>query len=185
MKKNIIAILIFITSVFTTTTLQANDKETKEWMVGTELDLVPYINDGYYASVVAGYDHWRARFVLTDITTPDFVTQKNFNDNQLKVNAYIIDYYFKKGFHGWWIGPGFEIWQGNVTEESSKIRKSYKTFIFTLGGGYTFRFNDHFYLNPWAALHIPVGGDRKIQFINETFKINATPEASVKIGINF
>jgi hypothetical protein len=72
-----------------------------------------------------------------------------------------------------------------VKEKSSGVIKSYRTDIFTLGGGYTFRFNDHFYINPWAAIHIPVGGDKNVQFPNDTFKIRAMPEASIKIGINF
>jgi hypothetical protein len=38
---------------------------------------------------------------------------------------------------------------------------------------------------PRAAVHIPVGGDKEVRFENDTFKIRATPEASIKIGINF
>jgi hypothetical protein len=123
--------------------------------------------------------------VRTNITTPDFATQSGFEDNELNVNAYIIDYYFKEGFSGWWIGPGYETWDGEVTEQSSGVRKTYRTDILTLGGGYTFRFNDHLYINPWAAVHIPIGGDTELQFVNSTFKISATPEASIKVGINF
>jgi len=63
-------------------------------MVGTELDLVPYIFDGYYVSVVAGYGRWRVRLVHTDIKTPVFTTQSGFEDNRLRINAYIVDYYF-------------------------------------------------------------------------------------------
>lgn len=64
---------------------------------------MPFLNDGYYASVIAGHDHWRARFVLTEITTPDLVTQSGFEDNDLSVRAYIVDYYFSPGFTGWWV----------------------------------------------------------------------------------
>ncbi len=177
--------VVLFVCLLLTLPVMADDQSSKKWMVGTELDLVPYIFDGYYFSVVAGYSNWRARFVRTKITTPSFATQSGFEDNELNVNAYIIDYYFKKGFKGWWIGPGYETWFGKVKEKSNGVKKSYRTDILTLGGGYTFRFNEHFYINPWAAVHIPIGGDTELQFVNSTFKIRAIPEASIKVGFNF
>lgn len=168
-----------------TSPVVADEQVPKRWMIGTELDLVPYAFDGYYLSAVAGYGKWRTRFVRTNITTPGFATQSGFEDNELNVNAYIVDYYFKDGFKGWWIGPGYETWDGKVKEKSSGIKKTYRTDILTLGGGYTFRFNDHFYLNPWAAVHIPIGGDKDIPFATDTFKVRTTPEVSIKMGINF
>lgn len=163
----------------------ADEQVLKKWMVGTELDLIPYVYDGYYISAVAGYGQWRARFVRTLITTPDFATQSGFEENKLNVNAYIIDYYLKEGFSGWWVGPGYEIWDGEVMEKSSGVKKTYRTNILTLGGGYTLRFNEHLYINPWAAVHIPIGGDTELQFANSAFKIRSMPEASIKIGINY
>ena len=163
----------------------AENKTPKTWMAGTELDFVPFANSGYYSSVVGGYGHWRARFVLTGITTPGFATQRGFTHNTMYVNAYIVDYYLKEGFKGWWIGPGYETWDGSVKEKSSGLKRSYRTGIFTLGGGYTFRLSDHFYINPWAAVHFPVGGDRDVEFVSKTFKLRAIPEASAKIGFNF
>jgi hypothetical protein len=185
MKKFVIVWVILLVCLFLTSPVAADNQTPKKWMVGTEFDLVPYVFDGYYISAVAGYGKWRVRFVRTNITTPDFATQSGFEDNELNVNAYIVDYYFKEGFRGWWIGPGYETWDGEVKEKSSGVTKTYRTDILTLGGGYTFRFNDHFYINPWAAVHIPIGGDTELQFVNSTFKISATPEASIKVGINF
>lgn len=163
----------------------AEERQPKQWMVGTELDMAPYLFDGYYVSAVAGRGNWRVRFVRTRITTPDVATQSGFRDNELDVNAYIVDYYFQEGFQGWWVGPGFETWAGEVTEKASGVRKGYRTDILTLGGGYTYRFNDHLYINPWAAVHIPVGGDTDIAFVNSTFSLRAMPEASIKVGVNF
>ena len=163
----------------------ADDKNSKQWMVGTELDLLPYLFGGYYVSAVAGYGHWRARLVSTELTTPDFVTPSGFEDNNLDVTAYIIDYYFKPGFKGWWISPGYETWKGDIKETSSGVRKNYQTDILTLGGGYTYHFNDYLYINPWAAVHIPIGGDKEVRFAQDTYKIKTTPEASIKIGIHF
>lgn len=185
MKNSFTVLSILIVCLLVMSQVIAEDQVPKKWMVGTELDIVPYIFDGYYISAIAGYSKWRVRFVRTNITTPDFVTQSGFEDNEIDVNAYIIDYYFREGFKGWWIGPGFETWNGEVKQISSGLTKKYRTDILTLGGGYTFRFNDYFYINPWIAVHIPISGDKEVQFVNETFKIQTTPEASIKFGLNF
>jgi len=68
----------------------ADNPAPKKWMLGTELDLVPYIFDGYYISGVAGYGKWRARFVRTNITTPDFAAQSGFEDNELKPESVAV-----------------------------------------------------------------------------------------------
>ena len=155
------------------------------WKFGTEFDLAPYLNGGYYLSFAVGKGRMRGRLVRTRLTTPDFVTDDDFEDNDLSVWAGIVDLYFKDGFSGWWIGPGLEQWKGDVTEKATGLRQEYDTNILTLGGGYTWRFSHHLYLNPWAALHLPIGGDTEIHFVSSTFEIDPTPEASVKLGIEF
>ncbi len=185
MKKVFIILPVLILCLFLSSPVMANDQSPKKWMIGTELDLAPYLFEGYYVSAVAGYDHWRTRFVLTKITTPGFATQSGFEDNELQVKAFIVDYYFSEGFQGWWVGPGYEKWKGEVREKASGLQKRYRTDIVTLGGGYTFRLNDYFYINPWAAVHIPAGGDKEVQFTNDAFKLRTTAEASIKIGIHF
>lgn len=183
MKKTIYVTLAFLCQ-FSLPVLAENTTQ-KKWSVGTELDVAPYIFDGYYLSAVAGYGNWRARFVRVKLTTPDFATQSGFKDNELDIKAYIVDYYFKEGFRGWWIGAGYEAWKGEVKENSSGGGKKYKTDVFTVGAGYTFGINDYLYINPWAALHIPISGDKDVQFSDETFNIKATPEVSIKVGVNF
>jgi hypothetical protein len=157
----------------------------REWTFGTEFDLVPFLNDGYYVSAIAGKGRLRGRLVSAHLTVPAFATDDAFEDNDLSVVAGILDVYFKDGFSGWWLGPGFEGWEGDVTEKASGLRQSYQTTIFTVGGGYTWKFSRHFYLNPWAAVHFPIGGDREISFTSSDFEIKPTPEASVKLGIEF
>jgi hypothetical protein len=157
----------------------------RSWTLGTEVDLVPFLCDGYYISAIAGKGRVRGRVVRTELTTPSFFTDDAFEDNDLSVTAAIVDLYFKDGFSGWWVGPGLERWEGDVTEKASGVRKGYETNILTLGGGYTWKLSRHFYLNPWAAVHIPIGGDRDVAFETSVFEINATPEASVKFGVAF
>jgi hypothetical protein len=157
----------------------------RTWMVGTELDVVPYASGGYYLSLIGGVGKLRGRIVRTELTVPDFVTDDAFTDDDREVDAVILDIYFRRDFVGWWIGPGLERWTGDVTEEATSVRESYRTDIFTIGGGYTWRFSKHFYLNPWGAVHVPIGGDRDVEFVEDTFEIDATPEVSVKLGIRF
>jgi hypothetical protein len=185
MKKAFTVWSVLLVCLLTASRVGADDGVAKKWMVGTELDLVPYLFEGFYLSAVGGYGQWRERIVHTKITTPDFVTPSGFENNELDIYAFLVDYYFKEGFEGWWVGPGYEIWDGVVKEKSSGVKKSYRTDILTLGGGYTFRLNNHFYLNPWAAVHIPIGGDTRVEFVNSTFRIKAVPEASIKLGIDF
>ncbi|WP_236891306.1 hypothetical protein [Desulfoluna limicola] len=185
MKKSFRVSSILCVCLFVSTVAMAGNLPSKKWMVGAEVDLVPYLYDGYYLSGVAGYGKLRARFIRTNITTPGFATESGFKDNELNVNAYIIDYYFKENFSGWWVSPGYEVWKGKVKEKSSGVKRSYRTDMFTFGGGYTFRLNEHVYINPWVGVHIPVGGDTELEFVNSTFKVRATPEASIKVGVNF
>ena len=159
--------------------------EGAKWTFGTEIDLLPYLNGGYYISAIAGKGRLRGRIVRTELTVPSFATDDAFTDNDLEVWAAIVDIYFKDEFSGWWFGPGLEIWDGTVTEKASGVRQSYHTNILTLGGGYTWRFSKNFYLNPWAAIHIPIGGDRDVMFPSGVFEIDPIPEASVKLGVFF
>jgi hypothetical protein len=177
--KVLVACLILVSS---STAMAASDAK---WTFGTEFDLVPFLLDGYYVSAIAGKGRLRGRLVRTVLTTPGFATDDAFEDNDLAVTALIMDVYFKDGFSGWWLGPGLERWDGDVTEKSSGVRMGYVTKIFTVGGGYEWKFSKHFYLNPWAAVHVPIGGDRSVDFPSAEFTIDPTLEASVKFGIEF
>jgi hypothetical protein len=74
MKRPLIALAEFTTCLFLASAAFADDDTPKKWTVGTELDVVPYVFNGYYVSAVAGYGKWRTRFVRTAITTPGFET---------------------------------------------------------------------------------------------------------------
>lgn len=181
--KKLVTLLVGCFTVFASSSgVAASDGK---WTFGTEFDLVPFLNHGYYISAIAGKGRLRGRLVRTELTTPSFVTDDDFEDNDLSVTAVIADIYFKDGFSGWWFGPGLERWEGDITEKASGVRQGYGTNILTLGGGFTWKFSKHFYLNPWAAIHIPIGGDRDVIFPSAVFEIDATPEASVKLGIEF
>jgi hypothetical protein len=154
--------------------------------LGTELDMLPYISSGYYLSAWYGTDQFRFRAILTKTTVPKFVLADGYTDNKLNVYAFIADYFFKKNFEGFWIGTGLEYWDSQITYEAENKTASYNNTVFTLGGGYVWKFYDNFYLNPWVAFHYIFAGDKEVEVGSSTYKPNVfTPEASIKIGWHF
>ena len=62
----------------------------------------------------------------------------------------------------------------------------YNNFLLTGGVGYVYKLSNHFYVNPWGAVHTVVAGDRKINVSGRSYtQPIATPEASVKLGLIF
>ena len=116
---------------------------------------------------------------------PDFYVQSGFDDNEIDVRAFILDYYFDHTLQGFWIGAGLENWQGTVAESSSNTEKEYDSNLFTIGGGYTYYLNQYFYINPWIGIHVPVSGDDNVTFTDSSFDIKTTTEASIKFGYKF
>lgn len=155
------------------------------WRFGTELDLLPFLSDGYSVSVVAGRGHFRGRLVRTELTTPDFVTDDDFRDDDLEIVALVFDYFPRDDQTGWWFGVGLELWDGEVTEKASGLSQTYQSTVLTGGAGYVWRFGEHFTVNPWAGIHAPIGGDRTLRFPSHEFSIEAKLEASLKVGLSF
>ncbi|GJQ32598.1 MAG: hypothetical protein HBSAPP04_14370 [Ignavibacteriaceae bacterium] len=162
------------------------DTKKSHQTFGTELDLLPYISNGYYLSAWYGTGRFRIRGVLTKTTIPGFMLKDGFKDNKLTVYAGIVDYFFNDNFKGAWVGAGFEAWESEIRNENSSGTATYNNKILTLGGGYVWKFFDNFYLNPWAALHYIVGGETEIRLGNSVHKPGVlTPEVSIKLGWHF
>jgi hypothetical protein len=154
--------------------------------VGFELDALPYITGGYYGSAWVGHNKLRYRAVVAKINTPDFAVPDGFTNNELQAYATIVDYFFKPDFEKWWVGSGIEYWKGKIQSDLQVSTESYDQTVFTLGGGYVWKFYKNFYLNPWAAVHLRIAGDKKVLVDGEEFKpAFFTPEASLKIGWHF
>lgn len=185
MKKSILIIVVLLAS--TLWAQQTNsDSILTEQTFGTELDLLPYISGGYYVSAWYGIDQFRFRAILTNTTVPEFVLADGYTNNKLKVYAFIMDYFFKKNFEGFWIGTGIEYWDSQIKFETENQTAEYNNTLFTFGGGYVWKFYDNFFLNPWAAFHYIIAGDKEVKVGSTTFKPNVfTPEASIKIGWYF
>ncbi|UJH68597.1 hypothetical protein [Allomuricauda sp. SCSIO 65647] len=165
---------------------QDTDEQTIKTTVGFELDAVPYIFNGYYGSVWVGHNHFRYRAVITNIDTPDFILEDGFTNNEIRVYAAIVDYFFKPDFKGWWIGPGLEYWDAEIQTDAELETAEYNNIIFTLGGGHVWKFYKNFYLNPWAAVHLRVAGDKEVRVDQSTFETPLMiPEVSLKLGWHF
>lgn len=165
---------------------QDTEKQAIKTTVGFELDAAPYIFQGYYGSVWVGHDHFRYRAVITKIETPDFILEDGFTNNEMKVYAAIVDYFFKPDFKGWWIGPGLEYWDASIQTDAKLEIAEYNNTIFTLGGGYLWKFHKNFYLNPWAAVHLRIAGDKEVRVDQSIYETPLViPEVSVKLGWHF
>ena len=177
-------LLVLALSILHVASIPAVAEESR-WTFGTELDVLPFLSDGYSVSAVVGRGKFRGRLVRAELTTPDFATDDDFRDDELEVTALIVDGFLRSDQTGWWFGAGFERWDGEVTEKASGVTKEYRSVILTAGSGYVWRFGRHFTINPWVGVHTPVGGDRKVRFPLHDFEIGTTPEASLKLGLSF
>lgn len=163
-----------------------SEKMSSETAIGFEVDALPYITGGYYGSVWVGKNHMRYRAILTKIKVPEFVLKDDFTNNEIQAYTLIADYFFKPNFEKWWVGAGLEYWQGKIQSEAKIETAKYNNTIFTVGGGYVWKFYRNFYLNPWVALHVKISGDSKVLVDNKIFEPSfITSEASLKIGWYF
>lgn len=154
--------------------------------LGFELDALPYISGGYYGSVWIGYKQIRYRGVIAKATVPEFLLPDGFTNNEVRAYAAIADYFFQPDFRGWWLGTGFEYWRGEIQTELRLSTGNYHQTVFTLGGGYVWKFLRNLYLNPWIAGHARLSGESAITVDDKIFSPAAiTPEFSIKIGWHF
>src|SRR5204863_9100771 len=67
--------------------------------------------------------------------------------------AAIIDYTFGPRFDHWWIGTGFELWEQSIEHDGIAGSAKWSSIVYTLGGGYIWRFAGNFFLDPWVGAH--------------------------------
>lgn len=162
----------------------AEEQEPKKWMAGTEVDVIRLLQGRHYASAVAGYDNWRLRLVYSRASVDQPKENPGFRNNEYRNKLVIVERYFERGFKGWWLSAGMGSRDGIVTEWITGITKRYRTSLFTLGVGYTFRFNDYLSVTPGFAFSLPMRGD-SVQFATGTFEIGASTVTSLRVGVNF
>ena len=192
MEKIKYSLIILLLMIFSINIYSQKDstisKKNSNLTVGFEIDALPYITGGYYFSAWLGIKNiqQRIRPVYAKANIPDFMYDSDaFDRNTIVVYAIVVDYFFKPNFEKFWIGTGIEYWDGEIEDKFSETAK-YSNWIFTLGGGYVWKFWNNLYINPWIAGHLRIAGDEEVPvgsyiYLTPIF----TPEVSIKLGWNF
>ncbi len=154
--------------------------------LGTEIDLLPFVSDGYYSSSVIGFDHYNVRLITAKTKIPGFATPDGYRDWKLKnVTAVIIDYFPNENREGIWFAGGFEHWKSAIREKSSGATGTFSQNVLTLGSGYVYNLNEHWYINPWIALHYNLS-DKTVPVGSSALKLkDIMYETSIKLGYRF
>ena len=192
------SLAVILTIVFSLTPMSAQTAAAPKgsetavspaWKFGTEIDLLPYVMNGYYASAFTAHDAWRLRGVIARSDAPSFLVSSGFDKKRTDAYAFLVDRFIGKKSHrleGFWAGGGAELWRSRIRQEGTSDFTHYNNTVLTAGGGYVWKLSNHFYVNPWSAVHIVVAGDRMIDVSGKTYEQSRlTPEASVKFGIIF
>jgi hypothetical protein len=159
------------------------------WKFGTEIDVLPYVMSGYYVSAFVARDAWRLRGVAARSDAPSFLVTDGFEKKRTDAYALLVDRFVgrkRNSLQGLWIGGGAELWRSRIRQDGATDFAHYNNTVVTAGGGYAWKLSNHFYVNPWSAMHAVVGGDRRINLSGKIYEQpRFTPELSVKFGIVF
>lgn len=154
-------------------------------VIGTEVDLLPYLSGGYYLSEVTGFQHFQVRLVNATTLIPEFVTPAGFDSWKLNATTIIIDYFPDEDRKGLWLAIGYEYWNSRIKVKETNENGSFSQNILTIGSGYVYRLSDHWYIDPWAALHLNLG-DKTVTIGSKNLDLpDCMLEASIKVGYNF
>ncbi len=151
--------------------------------IGIEQDVLPYVTGGYYFGAWAGTSHVRARALLAHVNKPDFIVPNGFTTNIVTAYALVGDYFLKTNWEGWWLSGGVVYWDSSIQSNQKLSTVRYENFLVNGSVGYNWRFAKHFYVSPWAGIHLRVGGATNVSVDGTSFGTPVlTPEASVKVG---
>jgi len=164
--------------------VQAQDHAQNKTEFGLEQDFLPYATGGYYFGAWAGKSHLRGRFLTAQhVTKPSVIVPSGFTNNTVNAYALVCDYFLKTGWKGWWISGGLVLWNSSIQSDLKINTAHYDNILLNGSIGYSWKFGDHFYVSPWAGLHIRVGGAQTVNVDGSSFTTPVlNPEASLKIG---
>lgn len=164
----------------------AQEQPSLSFTVGVEQDVLPYITGGYFAGVWVGKGHLRGRALLARVHKPDLIIPDGFTNNWVTAYALVGDYFLKTNWQGWWISSGLVFWDSRIQSDERLDTAHYQNTLLNGSLGYNWKFFRHFYLSPWAGLHLRIGGDQQVTTGGKTFKPPLlNPEASLKLGWHF
>ena len=164
-------------------------KTAHKWTMGSDLDLLPFALHGYSSGGFLGRNGWRASSLMSASTAPSFMISSGFSDRHTDAYTGMVDRFFggkRKSIEGFWAGAGGGYWRSSIRAGGSSTPAKYHDFRLTVGGGYLIRLSRHIYLDPCAAEHFVVAGQRRIPVSGQTYRPPVfTLDASIKIGFNF
>jgi hypothetical protein len=186
MKQLLMPICLTFVGMILGFSLSAQTAKKNYATIGFEVDALPFVTGGYYGSIWVGSNHFRYRAIVTQLYTPKFYLTDGFTNNKIQAYTLIADYFFQPNFEKWWVGTGIEYWDATIQADSKIATASYNNTIFTVGGGYVWKFYHNFYLNPWVGIHLRVAGDKDVPVDAKVYKTSLlSPEASIKLGWHF
>ena len=183
--KHLLVILLLVSAVAQAQT----DRSDATLRAGVELDALPFVTGGYYASAWAGRDGFRLRGVFTQFNAPEFMIPEGFEEQKTNAYTILLDYFPSVGhneFEKWWIGGGLEYWDSRVMNSAEQSVGAYEQLMLTVGTGYVWRLWGNLYINPWAAMHLALFGSDELRIGGAAFKPDDfLYEASIKLGWYF
>lgn len=184
----ILIFLFFVNPLFARNTENGNSKNAA---AGFAVDLLPAVlsatrgEAGYSFQAWTGFEKVKMRVVTAHLYQPDSMIDESFENYEMNVAAFIIDYFFADNFSGFWIGTGAELWNCSIEQKASGETTQWTDNILTLGAGYVWEISDSVYLDPFAAVHYRMNDSKVIAGGEEFTRQRVSASASVKIGYMF
>ena len=158
----------------------------QKFSVGIEQDMLPYLTGGYYVAAWIGKNHLRGRALVANVNKPGFITPDGFTNNRVTAYALLVDYFLNTGWKGWWAGAGLVYWDSSIQRTAAGNTAYYDNTLLNGSIGFQWKFYKHFYLCPWAGLHLRIGGVQHVTLDGGSFSTPVvSPEASLKAGWYF
>lgn len=161
----------------------AQEPRSGKLSFGIEQDFLPYATGGYYAGAWVGKGHLRVRALTARVHKPDLIVKEGFTNNDVTAYALVGDYFLKEDWKGWWISTGLVRWNSSIQSDARLSTVHYNNTLLNGSIGYNIPFAKHFYLSPWAGMHLRIGGDQHFSVDGKEFTAPLlNPEASLKVG---
>lgn len=160
------------------------------YILGLELDALPYILGGYFGAITFGKNSVSLRLLIAgNATKPDFIIPSDFTNNKLDAYAVLLDFpifqpkkYYENKF---WLSFGLVKWNSSIENKQDHAISNYSNTLLSLGMSYQYFLSRNFYISPWIGMHIRVAGESEIPVGNKTYNVPLfNPEASIKFGYN-
>ena len=192
---NLKSVTIIFSAVFTvlavTSAFSAEGDEQVKPKIGYAVDLLPTAlsategKAGYSFQTWGGYDHIKIRLVAAHFYMPQSQVDSSFENYEVNVTAFLIDWFPYGDLSGFWFGAGTELWNSRIEHKDSGSKSAWTDNILTAGIGYVWKITDNIYVDPFAAVHYRMSDGKIETGCAEFERMRVSASASVKIGYQF